>query len=478
MSPAELLASALADEGPRLVVLPAPILDPLAVLASARKGEAWWLERPATPEGADETLLGLGVARATSLDPSHTEPLGVHVESVARLARTVHPESDPELAARVPLTLFGHAFSGGSAGEEPWSDHADGRAVLPRWTYLRVGGRAVLVHASLDSTWQGRAAVVRAELEAILGATRRTPRATVPTASLAPASPAAFHDRVEAARAAIGRGELGKVVCSRRAMVTSDVDLAPEDVLERLSSSALRFYVRCGTSTLVGATPERLFRKTDAKLWTEALAGTRAGGHARSDEALLASSKDLAEHAPVVDAIVSRLSQLGAEVRSDATPKLKHAANVVHLRTAIEARLDERTTAVELLAALHPTPAVGGSPREAASAFIRAHEPPRGWYSGPIGWIDARGDADVHVMLRCAVVRGARAWVFAGGGIVKSSDARAEHAETELKMAPMLRALGVEPPAIAEPEESIAIDPPRESAREILREPIGAEPRA
>lgn len=464
MSAAEMLAAALAEGGPRLVILPAPVLDPIAVLKSARKCEAWWLERPLGPEASDETLLGLGVARA-----SETSALEAHHAAVAGLARSVHPDCDEVLAARLPITMFGQAFAPGARDEEPWSDHGDGRVMLARWTYLRAGGRAVLAFADVDSAWTGRGALVHAELEAILGA-RSSPSARSVSAILEPSSPAAFHDRVEAARASIARGELTKAVCSRRASVTADASLVAEDVLDRLSPSALRFFVRRGASALVGATPERLFRKVGTKVWTEALAGTRAGGPSRSEDALLASEKDLSEHAPVVEAIVSRLTRLGAEVRAEAAPRLKHAANVVHLRTAIEARLPDHVGAVALLAALHPTPAVGGSPREAAEAFIRANEPPRGWYSGPIGWIDARGDADVHVMLRCAVVRGSRAWVFAGGGIVASSDPHAELAETELKMAPMLRALGVERAMV----EVRTLDPRAETAREVH----GAETRA
>ena len=469
MSPGDTLFAALLEGGPRLVVMPAPILDPLAVLRSTRKCDAWWLERPASAEGVDETLLGLGVA----LDGDPDEALPSLLERVRALPRVVHEGCEASLVERLPLTFFGRAFSSGARGEEPWSDHGDGRAVLARWTYVREGGRAVLAFASAADTWRGGASLARAELDAILGASR-APRTSAPRARLETTSPAVFHDRVEAARAAIARGELTKVVCSRRATATTESDLVAEDVIERLPpSAALRFFVRRGASTLLGATPERLFRKTGTKVWTEALAGTRAGGPSRSEEALLASAKDLSEHAPVVEAIVTRLTRLGADVRADATPRLKHAANVVHLRTAIEARVPETTSALELLDALHPTPAVGGTPREAAEAFIRTHEPPRGWYSGPLGWIDARGDADVHVMLRCAVVRGARAWVFAGGGIVASSDPRAEHAETELKMAPMLRALGVEP--VEEPKTEVR--PTHEPARESLgvaRESLGA----
>jgi isochorismate synthase len=472
------LTAALEGEA-RVVVLPAPVLDARALVTASRKVETWWLEQPAVGDEPSRTLLGLGVAEASTLAASGEAVLDAHVSWARSWPRVTHPSADPTMAERMPLVVFGHAFAAGAAAEEPWSDHGDGRAISPRWTYLREGERAVLVFTAAQDAWPGRAALAAAELETLLATpSRRTDRAAG-RVEIDPSSPAAFHDRVEAARAAIGRGSLTKVVCSRRASVSAEQDLDPTELLERLApSTALRFLVRRGSSVLVGATPERLFRKEARRVSTEALAGTRAEGTTLSEQALLASAKDNAEHAPVVEAIVARLCQLGAAVRADASPRLKRAANVVHLRTAIEAELPEHTSAVALLDALHPTPAVGGTPREAAEAFIRAHEPPRGWYSGPLGWVDARGDADVHVMLRCGVLRGARAWVFAGGGIVASSDPHAEYAETELKMAPLLRALGVSTPNASAPVVSAAEEPrePREASR--LETPHGAESRA
>jgi isochorismate synthase len=439
----------------RVVVLPAPVLDACALVRASRKCETWLLDQASTGAEPSRTLLGLGAAHTSALGASGEAALEAHVSHARTLVRAVHPQADPILAEQLPLALFGHAFAPGAAAEEPWIDHQDGRAVSPRWTYLREGDRAVLALTTSDEPWPGRSAIAAAELETLLAASRACSARSVGRVELDPSSRAPFHDQVEAARATIARGALTKVVCSRRASVSAERDLEATDVLDRLAPNAgLRFLVRRGPSVLVGATPERLFRKHGRSVWTEALAGTRAGGTALSEQALLVSAKDNAEHAPVVEAIVARLCQLGAAVRAEACPRLKRAANVVHLRTAIEAELPEATTAVTLLDALHPTPAVGGTPREAAEAFIRAHEPPRGWYSGPLGWIDARGDADVHVMLRCGVLRGSRAWVFAGGGIVASSDPQAELAETELKMAPIVRALGGVPPQTTTPEET------------------------
>lgn len=474
---ASLLASAEIageDARTRLFVVPSPRLAPLDVLRATRKGEAWWLEHtpPHEPQSPSQSVLGLGAATRTPLHAQPADALAAHHHAATTFTRAVHADADSALAARLPLTLFGHAFAADDQVEEPWRDHRNGCAITPRWTYLTHGDAAVIALACSGALDEKRIALLLAELEAIGGAPQSQQRPQVGRVAIEGSSAAAYHDRVEAARAAIGRAELTKVVCSRCASVCAEHDFAAEDVFERLPPAALRYFVRRGQTTLLGASPERLFRKHANHLVTEALAGTRAEGSAASEQGLLGSEKDQIEHAPVVQAIVSRLSALGARVSQEPSARLHRAANVVHLRTAIEAELPDALGASEILRALHPTPAVGGTPREAAEAFIRAHEPPRGWYSGPIGWIDAHGDADVHVMLRCGLVRGASAWLFAGGGIVASSEPEAELVETELKMAPMLRALGVEPrtdvpviaPAIGAPTASASVSSPTQTS--------------
>ena len=141
--------------------------------------------------------------------------------------------------------------------------------------------------------------------------------------------------------------------------------------------------------------------------------------------------------------IVDRLGPLCARIARPEAPQIRRLPTVLHLRTPIEAELARPTHAIDVIAALHPTPAVGGTPADRALAWITRQEPaPRGWYGAPLGWIDARGDAEVLVALRCGVIQGARAWLYAGCGVVAGSQAASEWDETTLKMRPMLRAIG------------------------------------
>jgi isochorismate synthase EntC len=144
----------------------------------------------------------------------------------------------------------------------------------------------------------------------------------------------------------------------------------------------------------------------------------------------------------VVAAIAAALGPLCDALEVPGTPEARVLRDVIHLATPIRGRLAADTHILELAAALHPTPAVGGVPRDRALAFIAGHEPPRGWYAAPVGWFDRAGDGELAVALRSGVLRGATAHLFAGGGIVVGSDPEAELAETALKLRPMLAALG------------------------------------
>ncbi|MFN4161565.1 MAG: chorismate-binding protein, partial [Stenotrophomonas sp.] len=152
------------------------------------------------------------------------------------------------------------------------------------------------------------------------------------------------------------------------------------------------------------------------------------------------------EHRHVVEAIVTALAPWCRHVKADARPSLHATATMWHLGTRIEATLSDAATPVAaLVAALHPTPAVCGTPRQLALDTIRALEPvPRGFYAGAVGWIDADGDGDWYVAIRCARVQGRQARIYAGAGIVADSEPALEVAETAAKFGALLNALGVD----------------------------------
>lgn len=249
----------------------------------------------------------------------------------------------------------------------------------------------------------------------------------------------------------IGRGEFNKIVLARSQEILAQQTLHPLEMLNGLRQrfpDCYSFSFSAGQGpSFIGASPERLVRVSKAVLETEALAGSiRRGASASEDaalaNALLASEKDRREQQQVLDDIVARLAPLGLKPEFPSKPQLRRLANVQHLHTPVRAVLPESIRLLDVLGALHPTPAVGGSPREAAVGAIRELEGfPRGLYAGALGWMNARGGGEFFVGLRSALVEGTRARVYAGAGIVAGSRPDKEFAETELKFQAILEAL-------------------------------------
>ncbi len=254
---------------------------------------------------------------------------------------------------------------------------------------------------------------------------------------------------VAAAVAAIRAGDLRKVVLAIELYAHAARDIDARALLARLADRYPDCYTfACGG--LVGATPELLIRRTGDEVLSLVLAGTLPrGGTPEADEALgsalLASAKEREEHQYVVAGVRASLQSLCAGLRTDDQPFLLRLANVQHLATRVRGRLADGEgahSALALAAALHPTAAVCGTPAEAAMELIRELEGmDRGRYSGPVGWVDGRGNGEWGIALRCAELAGDRARLVAGCGIVAGSDPAAELAEAQSKLLPMRYAL-------------------------------------
>ena len=209
-------------------------------------------------------------------------------------------------------------------------------------------------------------------------------------------------------------------------------------------------YVFCagrGDAAFVAASPELLVRREGLRASTVALAGStrRSADPAVDDhlgEQLMRSDKDREEQAIVTRRIARALRPHAVWVAAPDEPAIVKVANIQHLATPIRAQLTHPRSAVELAGLLHPTPAVGGEPHAAAAPRIPALEGlDRGWYAGPVGWTDANEDGEFCVALRCALLRGREARLYAGVGVVRDSDPAAELAETEVKLGALLPVL-------------------------------------
>jgi salicylate biosynthesis isochorismate synthase/menaquinone-specific isochorismate synthase len=261
------------------------------------------------------------------------------------------------------------------------------------------------------------------------------------------APPEHYEGAVRRATELIRGGEVQKVVLAREVHVDAAQPFDPAAVFGALREVFPSCFIYCvghADRAFIGASPELLVRRDGARAQTVALAGTtrRSADPSVDDhlgEQLLHSAKEREEQAIVTSRIERTLRPVSVWVAAAEEPVLVKVQNVQHLATPIRAQLREPLSTVELAGLLHPTPAVGGEPRERAIKLIPELEGlDRGWYAGPVGWTDLSEDGEFCVALRGGLLHGKTAHLFAGCGIVRDSDPAAELAETEIKLQTML----------------------------------------
>jgi salicylate biosynthesis isochorismate synthase/menaquinone-specific isochorismate synthase len=364
----------------------------------------------------------------------------------------VHSGPDELPSGAGPVFLGGFAFDPDGASEPHWSSLAPAQLTLPALALWRRGSEAyatVTVPVGGGTVPEEALAAANARLASL-------DARALPPPGLSSARATTVRGRREpseyeaAVREAVRRIEAGgarKVVLAREVLVEADAAHDPAVVfgaMRELFPSCFCFC--CGTSeaAFIGASPELLVRRSGATAATVGLAGsTRRSADPSVDdhlgESMLRSAKDREEHEIVVRRIERSLRGLAVWVDAEPEPGIAKVANIQHLATPIRAQLAEPRSAIELAGALHPTPAVGGEPRRAAlEAIAELEGMDRGWYAGPVGWMDAAEDGEFCVALRSALLRDRTAHLYAGAGIVADSDPAAELAETELKLEAML----------------------------------------
>ncbi|MFN8638505.1 MAG: isochorismate synthase [Dehalococcoidia bacterium] len=342
-----------------------------------------------------------------------------------------------------PRLLGGFAFDGEGERHAPWEDYGSGSLVLPRMLFVREGTmRGVVLAPGVSAD----------ELATCLGGeSEEDLRATLPPRRIRGIDRDAWLAGVRSIVSQVREGAIDKAVLATTQELLA---AAPFDVgrvlskLRALYPECHVFSIRAGNSTFLGASPELLVSLRDGLASALGLAGSaRRGDTPDEDErlgrGLLSSAKDRREHATTVDAIREALSGVTEQLLAPDQPQLRRLRNIQHLATEIAGRALPGVDVLELVRRLHPTPAVCGWPREAARRAIAAIERfDRGWYAGPVGWLDGRGEGEFAVALRSALVRLDHAWLFAGSGIMGDSVPEAELAEVQLKFRPLTEALG------------------------------------
>ena len=354
--------------------------------------------------------------------------------------------------------LGGFAFDSASKQDDGWREFPDGRLIVPQ-VLLQVTPGGSHLRVTLPTEMETVDPAITYDLATLLNRALAWISAAdamcVPAfahSTRTPQHQAEWEHQVVQAIAAIRSGAMTKVVLARaehlRAVnrISSDAALG---CLREEHPGATLFAFSGAETSFIGATPERLVRLRDGQVDVTCLAGSAAVGSTPEETAelgrqLLSSAKDVREHEIVVESTMAALRTSCREVtRASGTPRLRQARSVQHLETPLQATARPEADVLQLAGLLHPTPAVGGFPTSPALELIRELETfDRGWYGGPVGWVDLDGSGEFSVAIRSALLQGETATAYAGCGIVANSDPTAEFVETQLKLKPMLAALG------------------------------------
>ena len=395
-----------------------------------------WLRR-------GDGIIGVGqvVAGYESGGP-HT-PRGPHAPSAAETWRNIAADAEIDDPLGLPgtgLVAFGAlVFDDRSA--------ATSRLIVPQAIVGRRDGRA----------WITR---IRRGTALAEPAVEPLPYGPYWSATLGPGAlvPAGYQNAVRDALEAIAKGEVGKVVLARDLVGTVPAGADLRRLVRALSSGYPDTWTYA-VDGLIGASPETLVTVSGGTVTARVLAGTFPRGADADDDAeasvaLSHSAKDLDEHRYAVQSVLDALAPHTTELRADAEPFALELPNLWHLATDVAGDLADHASSLDLVAALHPTAAVAGTPTDAAIEVIRRLEPfDRGRYAGPVGWVDANGDGEWAIALRCAQIGAGVARrhaehsdtipviAHAGAGIVAGSDPETELLETRVKFRPIVDAL-------------------------------------
>jgi menaquinone-specific isochorismate synthase len=422
------LVSAARDAGHEVLLIERPMPDAVSVAALGRAYDMVAARGGVALEDAAGKVIDF-------------EPGDDRLRAAARLWRRLQESMPP--AGQVgagPIAVGGFAYRPDRDPTGPWSGFPGLLLRVPALALTRMRGRTFATAASPGA-------------EALLD--------LAPTGVRAPAArrldvtsvrnPVAWTAAVEAAAKRLRAGEAAKVVLAREVVARGDGVVSAGMVARALRAaypSCFTYLVTGADGTaFAGASPELLVRRSGGRAYSQPMAGSVARGSNEAEDDRLArqledSVKDNAEHRLVSEFVVEALRPFARSVVAR-PPEVVRFTNIQHLATEVTAELAEpHAEALDLAAALHPTPAVGGWPRAAADTLIDELEGlERGWYAGAVGWIDGRGDGEFAVALRCGLLWEDGARLYAGVGVMPDSDPARELEETELKFKALLMAL-------------------------------------
>ena len=448
-------ADAVRCQRPLLVSLTieCPPVAPLSIFRSARSQPRIFWHQP-----SDEMAM-VGAGLAVSYEGSGEGRFQQASSVWHPLVSEAHVDACSSYPLAAPVAFGGFAFDPAAPPNPAWEDYPDALLVVPRFLFLTADNASwctINLQVSTDSDTDSAIEEVLADLEELLASGEAAVGDEQPTLWEVPDNAInPWTDNVNRILDGIRGGVVQKVVLARELRLRGREEIDVDVALRRLAETSehcFLFAIDNGSGCMLGATPERLVRLQDRTVKVDCLAGSIARGDDEDSdrllaEGLLSSDKDRREHGWVVKTLRDALSAFCSSLHVPEAPRLLQLSDVQHLHTPLQGTLNGGYSILDLVARLHPTPGVGGVPRAEALDLIRRQEGlARGWYAGPIGWLDGSGSGEFVVGIRSALLRGSEAWLYAGCGIVEGSDPQREYEESSLKLRTMLASLSEKAP--------------------------------
>ncbi len=427
-------------------------IDPLFFFNRGREryfGERFYWKDPSE----EAVLVGLGISNQIQSDQATDRFF--HVEEEWKKFLKDSLIFNPYQESGLGPVMFGGVSFDPLKGKTPlWSKYADSLFHIPKYMLTIVKGQTFLTTNIVctpndDVTLFEKVISERAQL--LTSLEQDLDCNTGKLLHTKEIAPIQWKQSVDEVAEELKTGSLKKVVLARELRLVFDEKINSEAILENLyhqQRDSFIFVFESNGDCFIGATPERLVKKQGNSVFSTCLAGSiRRGKTVVEDESLgqtlLNDQKNLIEHGYVVEMIKAALEESCEEIILPDKPQLMKIRDIQHLYTPVIGKCQKDASLLLLVERLHPTPALGGLPKQEAVEKIRqVEELDRGFYAAPLGWVDYRGNGEFSVSIRSGLIQGNEASLFAGCGVVADSDSESEYLETSLKFRPMLRALG------------------------------------
>lgn len=425
-------------------------ISPLAFLEA---GNTYYKEQHFYWQNANQTLTLVGIGYAEVLTSKGNDE---RFSDISARWKELRAALIKEKKDRAPVLFGGFSFDPKSVKESEWDEFPSAYFFVPSFQLTSEGGQTYisinLINTNGDAAEEfDKLRDERDRLIHIAQVNEFEPSVKPTVDSIVEIAKEQYVEAVKDVTQKIKNGDADKVVIARSVKMNFKENVSSVAALHHISNEqqeSYHFGLQKDGQLFFGATPERLIEISNGRAYSSCIAGSIERGTSAVEDRelgieLLNDYKNRAEHNYVVNMISEVFHDYCSDITMPSEPSLMKIRDIQHLFTSIEGNIEQQTDIFSLVAALHPTPALGGVPTNKSMEIIREQERmDRGYYAAPIGWTDSEGNGEFAVAIRSALLDGNKAYLYAGGGIVADSESEKEYEETWVKFRPVLRALG------------------------------------